>query len=175
MLKQYRETVVDGYNLIHKLWKPKGVQTAAAFREQTERLLSAYRQRSRRHVTIVYDGGNRNGSQSSSGAIEVVYSGSASSADHWIIEHVKSLRSRAGLCTIVSSDLEIRRYTTAFGAHSMSSESFIGELEAMKIISPAPGAGPAPDKPGDNPKKSGSLPLADKEVGQWLRLFNREK
>jgi hypothetical protein len=147
----------------------------AAFREQTETLLSAYRLRSRRHVTLVYDGGSRHSSQSSSGAIEIVYSGSASTADHWIIEHVKSLRARAGLCTVVSSDMEIRRYATAFGAHWMSSESFIGELEAMKIISPAAGTGPARRHENDNPMKTGSRPLGDEEVGRWLRLFNREK
>ncbi|NTU67837.1 MAG: NYN domain-containing protein [Chlorobiaceae bacterium] len=167
-----RETVVDGYNLIHKLWRP-GSETAsmATLRDRLESMLSAYRKVARRHVTVVYDGGPGPGARSSSGAIEVVFSGSDRTADQHIVELVRNLKARAGLVTVVTSDREIRRHVIAWGASCSASESFIGELEALGLVGK-----PIPARlalKGCSPKKTGSQPLGDAEVEQWLKLFER--
>jgi hypothetical protein len=169
-----RETVIDGYNLIHKLWNPGKRESMAALRERIETLLTAYRYKTRRHVTMVYDGGAGPKPLSVGGAIEVIYSGSATTADRWIIEHVRSMGSRAGLISVVSSDLEIRRYITAWGGQWKSSEAFVEELADMGILKTG-SAGKGSRRTTDGSMKNGSRQLSDAEVDRWMMLFDTEK
>jgi hypothetical protein len=169
-----RETVVDGYNLIHKLWNPGGGESMAALRERIELLLSAYRRKTRRHVTLVYDGGAGPKPLSVGGAIEVIFSGSSGTADRWIIDHVKSTGSRADLVSVVSSDLEIRRYVIAWGGQWKSSESFIEELETLGILNPGKVRQGKRRTP-ESPMKNGTQQISDAEVDRWLRLFDKKK
>ena len=173
MPNPWRETVIDGYNLIHKLWRPGGNTSMPAMRERLESMLSAYRKASRRHVTLVYDGGPAPRALSSSGSIEIVFSGSGSSADQRIVDHVRSLQNRAGLVTVVTSDREIRRHVIAWGAVCISSESFVAELEHRGIK--ARDQAPAHKSPDSSSMKSGTAPLSDAEVDRWLKLFDRNR
>jgi uncharacterized protein len=164
-----RETVIDGYNLIHMLWHPGREMHMAPLRERLEALLAAYRKKTRRHVTVVYDGGPRNRSISSSGVIEVVFSGSGTTADARIVDHVRALRSRAALVTVVTSDLEIRRHVIAWGAACTSSESFLDELGKLGVMAPKGSGNRKADKA--SALKNGLDPLSDGEVERWLKLF----
>ncbi|NTV02278.1 MAG: NYN domain-containing protein [Chlorobiaceae bacterium] len=167
-----RETVIDGYNLIHKLWRPgREKATMAELRDRLESMLSAYRKASRRHVTVVYDGGPGAGALSISGAIEVVFSGSDRTADQRIVDLVRALKARAGLVTVITSDREIRRHVIAWGASCSESESFIAELEALGLCATGRASRPAPK--GIASRKTGSQPLGDAEVERWLKLFDR--
>jgi hypothetical protein len=174
MAKKCRETVIDGYNLIHKLWNPGNNESMAALRERIELLLLVYRQKSRQHVTLVYDGGAGAKPLAVSGAIEVVFSGSSRTADRWIIDHVKSMGSRANLVSVVSSDLEIRRYVTAWGGQWISSEAFVEELGTLGILDPAQGR-QGIRRTSAGSLKNGSRQLSDVEVDRWLKLFNEKK
>ena len=167
-----RETVVDGYNIIHKLYGAEARRgVMAELRVRLEAALSAYRKAVRRHVTVVYDGGAGAGGHSSSGAIEVVFSGSDRTADQRIVELVRALKARAGLVTVVTSDREIRRHVVAWGAACTSSESFISELEGLGITGRTVGSLPTRSAPPS--RKTGSQPLGDDEVARWLKLFER--
>lgn len=167
----YRETVIDGYNLIHKLRKVERAEAMAAMRERLEAMLARYRQKSRRHVTVVYDGGGGPRPHSSRGSVEVIYSGNNKSADRWIIDHVRSVEPRPGAMLVVTSDREIRRHATAWGAQCIDSETFIGELASMGIT--AGGSARTARKAGG--KSEGSRSLSDNEVDYWLQLFERKK
>lgn len=169
-----RETVIDGYNLIHKLWNPGGRESMATLRERIETMLSAYRGKTRRHVTIVYDGGAGPKPLSLGGAIEVIFSGSSQTADKWIIDHVRSMGSRAGLVSIVSSDHEIRRYVTAWGGQWQSSEAFIEELGSLGILNSGQNR-PQSRNALAGSIKNGSRPLTDAEIARWLLLFGKDK
>ncbi|ACF12460.1 conserved hypothetical protein [Chlorobaculum parvum NCIB 8327] len=171
MPSKYRETVIDGYNLIHKLRDIAPGEPMASMRERLEAMLTRYRQKSRRHVTVVYDGGGGPRAHSSRGSIEVTYSGSLKSADRWIIDHARSLEPRPGMMLVVSSDREIQRHATAWGARCIDSETFIEELAAMGITTNGDG-GPS-RKAGE--QSTSSAPLSDKEVDYWLRMFDRKK
>jgi hypothetical protein len=167
-----RETIIDGYNIIHKIWRPGSEKASMAeLRDRLESMLSAYRKATRRHVTVVYDGGPGPGPRSSSGAIDVVFSGSDRTADQRIVELVRALNSRAGLVTVVTSDREIRRHVIAWGASCSDSESFISELEE-RGLGGRPGATRRAGK-GASREKTGSQPLDDAEVERWLKLFGR--
>jgi len=74
MSSSYRETIVDGYNLIHKLGGVNGGASMAALRERLEAVLARYRQKSRRHVILVYDGGRGPKPLTLTGAIDVTFS-----------------------------------------------------------------------------------------------------
>ncbi|HWQ27325.1 MAG TPA: NYN domain-containing protein [Chlorobaculum sp.] len=169
-----RETVVDGYNLIHKLWNPGSGESMAALRERIELLLSAYRRKTRRHVTLVYDGGAGPKPLSVGGAIEVIFSGSSRTADRWIVDHVKSIGSRADLVSVVSSDLEIRRYVIAWGGQWKSSEAFIEELESMGILDTGK-VRQGNRRTAESSMKNGTQQISDAEVERWLQLFDKKK
>jgi predicted RNA-binding protein with PIN domain len=173
MASGYRETVIDGYNLIHKIGKAGTCASMAALRERLEAKLSQYRQKTRRHVTLVYDGGSSPKSLTCSGAIDVIFSGAINSADRWIINHVRSLGPRAGMSLVVSSDREIQRNSIAWGARCIDSETFIDELAAMGIILDERKK-PTGITPASGMKKNGSAPIDDNEVDYWLRLFGRK-
>lgn len=171
MFTSYRETVIDGYNLIHQLRRIEAGEEMAAMRERLEEMLARYRQKSRRHVTVVYDGGGGPKPHSLRGSVEVVYSGSLKSADHWIIDHVRSVEPRHGMMLVVTSDREIQRHATAWGARYIDSETFIDELAAMGITSDSRSGAACKTAS----KHSSSKPLSDKEVDYWLRLFESKK
>ncbi|NTW55011.1 MAG: NYN domain-containing protein, partial [Chlorobaculum sp.] len=137
-----------------------------------EAMLVRYRQKARRHVILVYDGGSGPKSLTTTGAIDVTFSGTVKSADRWIVDHVRSLGARASMTLVVSSDREIQRYSTAHGAKCVDSETFIDELAAMGIVIDENERRKSP-RPGGVTKKSASGPLSDSEVDYWLKLFER--
>ncbi|TNJ39546.1 NYN domain-containing protein [Chlorobaculum thiosulfatiphilum] len=173
MASSYRETVIDGYNLIHKFSKPRDSAPMAKLRERLETMLARYRQKSRRHVILVYDGGSGPKPLTTAGAIDITFSGTVKSADRWIIDHVCSLGARASMTLVVSSDREIQRYSTAHGAKCIDSETFIDELAAMGIVIDESKRRNARSAGGIS--KSAPGPLSDKEVDYWLRLFDRKR
>lgn len=174
MAANYRETVIDGYNLIHKILKKGEERPMAEQRDQLEIALARYRLKTRRHVTVVYDGGAGPRPRASRGAIEVIFSGTTRSADHWIIDHVSALGSRAGMTLVVTSDREIRQNVVAFGARCIDADLFIAELEAMGIVMKKTGKQTTGDQAG-NRQKTGKMPVTDQEVEYWMRLFDRKK
>ncbi|HHE07346.1 MAG TPA: hypothetical protein ENL01_00130, partial [Chlorobaculum parvum] len=103
MPANYRETVIDGYNLIHKLWTVKADEPMDTMRERLEAMRTRYRQKSRRHVTVVYDGGRSPRPHSSWGGIDVTYSGTFKAADRWIIDHARSLEPHPGMMLVITS------------------------------------------------------------------------
>ncbi len=167
-----RETIVDGYNLIHKMWKPaSGPTSMERLRERLEAILTAYRRKTRRHVTLVYDGGAGSHGHSSSGAIDILFSGTAMTADMRIIELVRALGPRAGLATVITSDREVRQHAIAWGAACTSSEAFVAELDRLGLL--ASKAGKASGSASAR-KAAGQAPLSDREVEAWLKLFGQD-
>lgn len=174
MSSSYRETVVDGYNLIHMLGKAGPGASMADLRERLEAMLARYRQKARRHVILVYDGGSGPKPLTLTGAVDVTFSGTVKSADRWIIDHVRSLGVRATMTFVVSSDREIQRYSKAYGAKCVDSETFIDELAAMGIAIDEDGRRKG-QQSGAKMNKNASGPLSDKEVDYWLHLFARKR
>jgi predicted RNA-binding protein with PIN domain len=174
MKKNCREIVIDGYNLLHKIYPAGAAPSFQVLRSGTEEILTCYRQKKQRHITIVYDGGNSRKGSSSRSSIQVVFTPAGTSADHWIIEHIRTLKANAEMVTIVSSDREIRQYIKAFGAAWMSSESFVEELRKEGCMSSSP---PRSKKEGSSgpAQKFSQRPLSEREVEQWAALFNTEK
>jgi predicted RNA-binding protein with PIN domain len=170
MPKACRETVVDGYNLIHKLWPPRRGAAMAPLRERLDLVLAAYRSATRRHVTVVYDGGGGPGALASRGAVDVLFSGTDATADRRIADLVRALGRRAALTTVVSSDLEVRQQAVAWGAAWCSSEAFAEELCRLGIIPFAEGNARRNRKDPELKKRAPEA-LDDREVARWMKLF----
>ena len=169
MTTVFREFIIDGYNLLYKLFPDKRQRTLQEKREEAELLLLGFRQSERVKVTVVYDGRFPRGALREEGALNRVFTSQGYSADEWIIDYLKSLGSRSRMFTIVSSDRFICRHATAYGASYMLSEHFIERLFAGKKKKDRQ------KESGNIRKKFGSDRLSQKEVDQWLLLFGETK
>ncbi len=156
------ETVIDGYNLLHKLFPSPGKTSLENLRGRMESLLLEYQRNRKCHMSIVYDGGGLRES-SAGGSLCVIYTASSKSADAWIIDYVKSLNTNRKMVTIVSSDREVCLYGRAYGAKILSSEEFAAVLENRR--KPGTGARRVADR------KYGAGFLDSGEVAAWKRLF----
>ena len=163
----FREFIVDGYNLLHKLFPEKAQGSLQHKREKTERMLLGFQQSTRWKVTIVYDGQHSRAPFQDSGALNRVFTASGGSADEWIIDYLKSLGSNAQMFTIISSDRFICRHASARGASYMLSEDFIRQYLSGKDRRNKTG------KNGSNKEKSSDVSLSRKEVDHWLSIFGK--
>ena len=159
-----REIVIDGYNLLHKLFPEIRRQPLERCRQKTEAMLQSYLRKGRCMITIVYDGGNVRESSSCT-SICTVYTAAGVSADAWIIDYVKSLNTSRKMVTIVSSDREVCRYCKAYGARCLDSEAFIATLDIKKSQS-----GGLHQSAG---RKFSDGFLENSEVEEWMRLFEK--
>ncbi len=167
MTTMLREFIVDGYNLLYKLFPDWQQHSLQYKREQVEIMLLGFQQSMHQKVTVVYDGQHPQGPFRDAGALNRVFTSSGHSADAWIIDYLKSLGSNAQLFTIVSSDRFICRHAAACGASYMFSEDFIGTY-----LSGAKGRDKVKET-GTNRKKFGSGQLSQKEVDRWMILFGK--
>lgn len=165
MGNDFREIIVDGYNLLHKL--PAGVplRSLEERREDMETRLLGFQRSSRQNVTVVYDGNRAYGPSEETGALGRIFTASGTTADEWIIDYLKSLGRSARMFTIVTSDRLIRTHASALGASCMLSEEFVKTHLRGKAKRTEETARP------DHPNKFGSGALGDREVARWMKEF----
>ncbi|NTW68436.1 MAG: NYN domain-containing protein [Chlorobiaceae bacterium] len=167
------EFVVDGYNLLHKLFPSPSGSSLEELRLKMEQKILSFQRKNRVSITIVYDGNRSGGEYATATPLHIVFTPATKSADQWIIDYVKSLNTNVKKVTIISSDDEIRRYTAAFGAKCIKSEQFAAKLVTETAASPdsegkrRSGFGATIDK-----TFRGEL-LSDQEVARWTELFTR--
>ncbi len=170
MTRGHGEIVVDGYNLLYKLYPPPPSASLDVLRQETEQQLLRFQQEKQCPVTIVYDGKGGPGESAFGAPLHIVFTPASKSADLWIIDYVKSLNTKVKMVTIVSSDDEIRRYATAFGARCIKSEEF-----ALQLQSSAKADTPRNRHSSFKEKKFNDKSLSEQEVDRWMKLFTRDK
>lgn len=169
MARSFKECIVDGYNLLHKLFPDKTQHSLQEKRELAEQRLLQFQRSTGTRVTIVYDGRQSGGPFRETGALNRVFTSHGHSADAWIVDYLKSLGRKAQMFTIISSDRFICRHATASGASYMLSEEFI-----ERYLSGAKGP-QGKGEGGANRKKFSKERLSQKEVDHWLALFGETK
>ncbi len=169
-----KEIVIDGYNLIHKLYPSPTSASLDLLRQKTEKQLLCFQQEKRCSVTIVYDGKGNHKECAFGAPLHIVFTPAAKSADLWIIDYVKSLNTKVKMVTIVSSDDEIRRYTTAFGARCIKSEVFALQLNEITSAVTTNNPNERSLRMTTKEKKGNAELLSDREVARWMRLFTHE-
>ena len=175
MKREAQEIVVDGYNLIHKLYPSVTSASLDVLRQKTEEQLLRFQQEKQCPITIVYDGKGSPVERVFGAPLHIVFTSASKSADHWIIDYVKSLNTRVKMVTIVSSDDEIRRYTTAFGAKCVKSELFAQQLKEIETAGTIRDDKERSRRMTVKEKKCNDELLSDREVARWMKLFTREK
>jgi uncharacterized protein len=168
------EYVVDGYNLIHCLFPNGKKASLEEMRRKTEALLLAFKKEHRCSVTIVYDGKECFRELASGTSLHIVFTPASKCADRWIIDYVKSLNTKIKLVTIVSTDNEIRRNATAFGAQCIRSEDF------AKLLKDRSASGDGENKRDfnrydkENKAIDAEVP-GEQDIALWKNLFNKGK
>lgn len=159
------EFVIDGYNLLYKLYPLKEPETLRHRRQELETRLQGFQQKSRALVTLVYDGKTIRETSFSCSPFRIVYTATGTSADRWIVDYVKSLNTKRKMVTIVSCDQEICLYGRAYGAKCLSCTEFIAMLDSEKH--------PAGNRSPFGTRKFGGEFLENREIEMWKRLFEK--
>jgi predicted RNA-binding protein with PIN domain len=175
MKRGVKEIVVDGYNLIYKLYPSLTSATLDVLRQKAEKQLLCFQQENHCPITMVYDGKGSPRERAFGAPLHIVFTPASQSADIWIIDYVKSLNTRVKKVTIISSDDEIRRYATAFGAKCIKSETFALQLQGCASAVAMRNENPHPLRMTIKEKKFNEALLSDREVARWMRLFSSEK
>jgi predicted RNA-binding protein with PIN domain len=175
MTTEPKEIVVDGYNLIYKLYPSPTSASLDVLRQETERQLLRFQQEKNCPITIVYDGKGSPRESAFGAPLHIVFTPASKSADLWIIDYVKSLNTKVKKVTIVSSDDEIRRYVTAFGAKCIKSETFALQLKKIDSAVFIRNDEQPSQIRTDKEKKFNTGLLSDNEVARWMRLFTPKK
>ena len=146
--------LIDGHNLIGQLATPSLQDPDDE--EALLRILMAYRARTGRAITVVFDPGSTYALASTQkrGGIKVVFAGHNSSADAHILRRVRQSRDRRGWL-VVTNDRDLATAVSDMGARVQSASEFAKELEA-----------PAAAMPDWREK-----PLSADEVDAWLAVF----
>jgi uncharacterized protein len=150
--------LIDGHNLIGRM--PALSLADPDDERQLVILLLAYRRRTRKSLTVVFDPGGAFalGETRKQGGVEVVFAPHGSSADQVIVRRLRRSHDRAGI-TVVTSDRELAGQAYHYGARVKSAEDFAAELSAP--------AGDGSERP--------EPPLSPAELQTWLALFEGRK
>jgi len=175
MREGHSEIVVDGYNLMYKLYSVSSSSSLDILRQKTEKQLLIFQHETKCPVTVVYDGKSAYRESAFGAPLHIVFTPASKSADQWIIDYVKSLNTQVKLVTIVSSDDEIRRYARAFGAQCIKSEEFAIQLKNSGRTLPLQNKQIRPEHLSMKEKKFNEKLLSDQEVNRWMKLFTHDK
>jgi predicted RNA-binding protein with PIN domain len=146
--------LIDGHNLIGRL---PGISLQDPDDEgKLVRLLSSYRSRTGKAVTVVFDPGGAFSlpRRRRLGGVEIEFAPQGGSADRVIQRRVQKARN-PGEWQVVTSDRELAESVGRLGARVQSAEAF-----ASKMTTPA-----------DAPPDWRETPPSPDEVDSWLALF----
>ena len=117
--------IIDGYNLLKQIF-PGQKNTLAKHRDYFIRQLATYkvhRENSIKEIVVVFDAGPSNhATRSVKSGIVVVYSGTQSSADEWIIEFIA--RKKGNELLLVTLDRALREKGQKLGVDWISVHDF---------------------------------------------------
>src|SRR4051812_8953156 len=121
-----RYTLVDGHSVIFawpELRKLHGRLTLLA-REELVKILTAYQDASGVRVVLVFDGkGSTTTDETTPGGIQVFYAAGGQTADG-VIERLVAAYGQQHDLTVVTDDNLERQTASAFGAYTVSTDSF---------------------------------------------------
>lgn len=146
--------LIDGHNLIGRL--PAISLQDPDDEEKLARLLSSYRARTGKAITVVFDPGGAFAlpQRRRLGGVEIVFAPHGSNADRVIARRVQKIRN-PGEWLVVTSDRELSETVSRLGARVQSAEAFA--LDMTESVGAPPDWRETPPSPD--------------EVDSWLALF----
>jgi hypothetical protein len=115
--------IIDGYNLLYKLFKKEPFTLLEEERGYLLQLLNAYKKIKKHKLTIVFDG--QHFDKFNSKGVTVIFTENGITADKYIIDYV---RENKGV-VVITSDNEIINCISNFGVEAIKSEIFASKLE----------------------------------------------
>lgn len=158
-----RKILIDGYNLMHQFpqWQKLMQTDLTTAREQFLAYLSRFAQVKHVQITVIFDGQEGKNSNGHFHGIQVLFSRPPQKADDllkkWIAKHEQKKD-----WIVITSDQEIVHYTKICGVSVESSKHF-----SMSLISK--------ESPHADTKYEEPPPLTEKEIVQWLELFEKRR
>lgn len=150
--------LIDGHNLIPKL----GLRLDSPDDEmELVAILQEFHQRDHKPIEVYFDGapppqaGTRK-----VGTVTAHFVRLGSTADQAIRNRLKSLGKSARNWIVVSSDRQVQAEAHAMRAEVVSSDSFAAMLQHSRNAAP---------------KVQGERKLSEKEIDEWMRLFQKGK
>jgi len=150
--------LIDGHNLIPKL----GLRLDSSDDEmELIAILQEFCRLERRQVEVFFDGAPalQSGTRKL-GTVTAHFVKLGATADNAIRGRLKALGKSAKNWTVVSSDRQVQADARAARAEVISSDSFAGTLEQVRNSAPKP----------NHERK-----LSQKEVDDWLKLFEERR
>jgi predicted RNA-binding protein with PIN domain len=150
--------LIDGHNLIPKL----GLRLDSMDDEmELIAILQEFCRLERRQVEVFFDGApTPHAGTRKLGAVTAHFVRLGATADNAIRNRLKNLGKSAKNWTVVSSDRQVQAEARAALAEVISSDSFAGVLKQSRNSAPKP----------NNEQK-----LSQKEVDDWLKLFEERR
>ncbi|WP_437228658.1 NYN domain-containing protein [Planctomicrobium sp. SH661] len=169
------EYVIDGYNLLHNAGLARGKYKPGEFDRARDRLLRRLRdsltEEERTHTFIIFDAQYAESSDRrplNLYGMTVLFSPRGRQADD-LIEILLSAHQTPRDVTVVSSDHRLQRAARAARASSISSDSFLVELDERKLKRPD-----VDDEPETKQSRSTQKTFdsgSSEDVDQWLKEF----
>lgn len=150
--------LIDGHNLIPKL----GLRLDSPDDEmELVAILQHFHQRDRKPIDVYFDGAPpAQAGTRKLGAVTAHFVRLGSTADNAIRNRLKSLGKSAKNWIVVSSDRQVQAEAHAMRAEVVSSDSFAALLQHSRDTAP---------------KVQGERKLSEKEIEEWMRLFQKGK
>lgn len=162
--------LVDGYNVIRRSPElaSREYQSLEAGRQALCRWLAVAARASGDRFTVVFDGTGAGSGAASGGTVRVMFSSARETADRLLA------RLAVGGGAVVSNDREVRRAAGRAGAVVVTTDDFLGRLEALIGRAGMPDAAPAGAEPVmDKDEDAGASPRPRK--GNPRRLPKRQR
>ncbi len=163
--------VIDGYNLLH-VGRSRIQLSAADLQRERDRLinlLSSYRRRKPREMTVVFDGwkeGWVTETKERRKGIDLIFSKRGEKADE-VIKRI--VMERGAEVVVITSDQEVSRFAERMAVSVIPSEKFLEKVEQTTLRSSTEGVGS--EEEGGSPKKKGpSRRLSKKERRRRVTL-----
>lgn len=133
MSKSIEWLLVDGYNLIHELYKPEEEQNIEDLRNSLAEVLLNFSGYHLLRTQIVFDGkGLQLDKERKNPFFEIVFTRSNETADQWIELETQQLIREGWKVRVVTSDLLEQQQTFGSGALRISSREMAIELKATQ-------------------------------------------
>ncbi len=130
MIKKVLPLLIDGYNLLHAVFKDTSSTTLEAQRGALLRQLSAYQATKEVAITIVFDGSEEAAvfqPRDRYGAIDIVFTHRGVTADDWIIGECEA---KPGAFVVVTNDRQIATTVETYSCWVVSCQEFLSRLRA---------------------------------------------
>lgn len=151
--------LIDGYNFIFHI-DPDPIPIERS-RQALLDLLSSVQPYYKKEIVVVFDGQDLHKdffSKIQLVGIEVIFTPSSQSADHFIIEFLETHPPAADI-QVISSDKQLRKLCHSLGAQTESTERFIKRIH----------------KKHRQHQKNPQKPQEEKNVSYWCRIFSSDE